>query len=579
MILASCVSLAVWTPFPETVADEDVAGLQEQTEYLFTHPLDLNKAGREELGSIPWLNPLLADRIVRFRDSAGAFLDVAQLGLVPGVSPELLRVVVPMLVVSRAKPAGLNGSLLMRVGTDSVAGGAGRSGWFGRAQVVRGSWLGVALAEKDRGEPASIDWLGLGLQYWDGVFGAVIGNYTCGVGLGIVHSGPHRSPVEQAGSRATGPTGLRTLRSAAETRALRGLGFELRRKGWHASVFGSQRMLDARLNPDGTVARLRLDGLHDDSAARAERDLVAELAAGVMLGKRLGQASVSGQLGLAAFDREFAPADSSNSFHGRQVVTGGVSGNLVTGGYRLGTELAGSSGGGIAGGLELDGSWQGLSAGLAVTGYSARFSAPHGRWRTLTNRRDRLNARVGLGYDSGGFSASLSGRTYRDYDEDSLPANVELRLVQVVEWFRAELRLGWQFRQVNQRQRNAHVELTCRSSSVDAVSLVVEDRYPEDRSGRGVLLGMAGYRRAGPVRLAAAVARVMTSGKGARMYWSEPGVMRIGQHYTTSRPGWRLGTSAAVLFGGGVEIAAKLGTTIEDAVTFDCAGQLRLGLN
>ncbi|HEX7118245.1 MAG TPA: helix-hairpin-helix domain-containing protein [Longimicrobiales bacterium] len=61
--------------------------------------LDLNRATAAELESLPGLGPALAARIVAYRDSVGAFADVAELVRVRGIGPATLERLRPRLRV------------------------------------------------------------------------------------------------------------------------------------------------------------------------------------------------------------------------------------------------------------------------------------------------------------------------------------------------------------------------------------------------------------------------------------------------------------------------------------------------
>jgi competence protein ComEA len=62
-------------------------------------PLDLNAATAADLETLPRVGPVLAERIVAFRDGQGGFSSVEELDAVPGVGPAVLEAVLPLVTV------------------------------------------------------------------------------------------------------------------------------------------------------------------------------------------------------------------------------------------------------------------------------------------------------------------------------------------------------------------------------------------------------------------------------------------------------------------------------------------------
>lgn len=62
-------------------------------------PLDLNTATAAELEALPRVGPVLAGRIVEFRDQHGGFTAAADLDAVPGIGPALLEALLPLVTV------------------------------------------------------------------------------------------------------------------------------------------------------------------------------------------------------------------------------------------------------------------------------------------------------------------------------------------------------------------------------------------------------------------------------------------------------------------------------------------------
>jgi competence protein ComEA len=68
-------------------------------------PVDLNRAGAQDLESLPGIGPVLARRILEQRQRVGAFHRVEELLAVRGVGPRLLSRLEPLISVSAATPA------------------------------------------------------------------------------------------------------------------------------------------------------------------------------------------------------------------------------------------------------------------------------------------------------------------------------------------------------------------------------------------------------------------------------------------------------------------------------------------
>lgn len=61
--------------------------------------VDVNRATEAELMALPNLGPATAGKIVKYREQNGPFVDVNQLLRVPGIGPETLRSLRPMLII------------------------------------------------------------------------------------------------------------------------------------------------------------------------------------------------------------------------------------------------------------------------------------------------------------------------------------------------------------------------------------------------------------------------------------------------------------------------------------------------
>lgn len=83
-------------PAPGAPGPAAPAGAEEDTVHA---PLDLNTATAAELEQLPRVGPVLAERIVAFRDAHGGFGAVADLDAVEGIGPALMAALTPLVTV------------------------------------------------------------------------------------------------------------------------------------------------------------------------------------------------------------------------------------------------------------------------------------------------------------------------------------------------------------------------------------------------------------------------------------------------------------------------------------------------
>jgi hypothetical protein len=560
--------------FPESPTTEDDAAMQEQVEQLLERRIDINLASAGELLAVPWLSPILAYRIVALRDSVGRFGSVEQLRQVPGMTAEAFEALWPFLRISGRRQTW-TGSLVSRAGTDSVQSGNAGLRVFNRLELQSNRVRVAALAEKDRGESSVFDFLSAGAEFRLSRTRFTLGDYTAGFGQGLVLSAPQwRSSLQDGTDRANRT--VRPLSSAVEGSYLRGGAVAATAGRWNVCVLGSYAGRDARLNEDGTVNRLVGSGTHDDSVSLAGRNAVHEATAGLDAGYEGERAGVGLSAAYSRYDRAFAPSDSGSSFSGDQLLLAGVNAECRAGHYELGAEVAGSSGAGLAGSFEMTGDWSDFDSRVALRGRQARFFAPHGRWSSLANTKDRLDASGRIRWHHAGSSVSLSGNTYRDFEFDSVPARLELRLGQELGRLDLALSLGIRYRVDQERYRTARGEIGARAGRATNVRLVMSDVYPVRNDSRGMMAAILLTQGFGPAELGLAAARIVIDGSGMSVYLHEPGAGRIGASFSTGVSCWRLSAGCGVRIGRWLRLGLKAGCAWRPKPVLDGAAQLEL---
>jgi hypothetical protein len=360
-----------------------------------------------------------------------------------------------------------------------------------------------------------------------------------------------------------------------ETRCLRGAGSEFGLGPARATAAVSSAQRDADVREDGSVARFGSGGVHDDSAALARKGQVTEwlgaLAARFnMPGWECGACAVASR-----FSRPVAPADSDYAFTGQNLVVAGVYAGAPVGPYRVCGELAGSIPGGGAAAAGIDGAWQDLDVSATVRWRSDRYFAPHGRWMSLGTRHRRLDASGRLRYRFAPVAVGLSGSTYRDMDEESLPGRLEAVVEQKAGPLGLELRAGQRYDGPAAALSTAR--FTARLQPAQEYSMLASVAYEAEpgEGSAGMVVGVRATGGAGAVRFGVSGARFHIPFGGVRMSWSEPAAGRTGHAFSADSSLWRLAAMVAVDVGFG-RIAVSVGQALLDGAGPEVSGQLEV---
>ena len=100
----------------EDLTEENGVDVWERLEDLKTDPVSLNRATAGDLLLIPWIDSILAGRIIRFRETRGKFTKLSQLKKVEGMNEFLYREIVPCVKIEPEN------KFLARIDTRRVAG-------------------------------------------------------------------------------------------------------------------------------------------------------------------------------------------------------------------------------------------------------------------------------------------------------------------------------------------------------------------------------------------------------------------------------------------------------------------------
>ncbi len=87
---------------PQPIQLEDVAILIPK--FVEVEPIDINRAGLDELETLPGIGPALAARIIAYRNEHGPFQSVEALKNVSGIGPQTVADLLDEAVVEQTHP-------------------------------------------------------------------------------------------------------------------------------------------------------------------------------------------------------------------------------------------------------------------------------------------------------------------------------------------------------------------------------------------------------------------------------------------------------------------------------------------
>ncbi len=405
----------------ETGDPEELAELLEE---LRAQPLDLNTASADELALLPALTPLLALRIVAYRDSAGAFGSLPELRAVSGISAEVYEAVRPYLRIgppldvparrasrfprfpTAAEWRDVRGQAVQRYARrleeargfaeGRYAGSPDRLYTRLTLSAARRVRFNVTL-EKDPGE--AFRWRpGTGTYGYDYVSAyasaekigrvrqLVVGDFTASFGQGLVlwrSTALGKSREATRGLSRFG-SGLRPYGSTDENRFFRGVAATvLATPALSLSAFYSRRTLDATtLDADtGGVSSLGTSGLHRLDAEIARKDALGQQVAGAAAEYRHDSFRVGAAWVETRFDQPVVPRsapDARFAFRGTEARAASLFGHLRAGSALFFGEMARAEGATAAvGGVEYNWGRTGEAVVLARS-YPRHFVSLHG---------------------------------------------------------------------------------------------------------------------------------------------------------------------------------------------------------
>ena len=373
---------------PQVVEDfaESVDEFSESSEFLDQladlrkRPVDLNLASVDELMRLPWLTPVMAEEVIRYRDARGGIQDISELESLLGFDSALVERVAEFVLVRPAKKvqktAVIEARSRLKLPPQSQSEYLGdRNKLYTRVGISLPDRYAVGLLfEKDSYEKSYTDFISYFIQLSDlGVLRrAAVGYYDLEFAEGLIFS-PSDFSIKSQGTIKNGNRGILRARSSDENRSFLGTALTLDLGKTSLSGFFSARSLDANLNTDGEVPSLYESGLHRNETELEKKDVVTER----LFGGRLEIRRESTGTGLTFVKSKYSKTFNTPDFSGSEYTLIGIDleGRLRRARFFGDAALSHPGGKAVLLGGKL--SAHRFSTGLLLRHYEDSFWSPH----------------------------------------------------------------------------------------------------------------------------------------------------------------------------------------------------------
>lgn len=333
-------------PLDELLQQEEINleddALLLQWENSSRQRINLNQADAEQLENIPGLSAFCIQQLLLYRHLFGELLHIYELQAIPGWSPELIRFVLPFVLVEESWKAQMtrekqwrNGerSLLFRTGIRIRKGEERMKQPFTSMIRYRYAYrdrlqYGI-VADKDIGEPFFGPVQKTGFDFYSAHFfirkpgrvsAIAIGDYTINMGQGLIQW--QRMAFGKSADIATvkrQSAVLSPYQSAGEFRFFRGFAMQLKQRQWELTAFVSHRRLSASVQEDSTgnllsFSSFRTSGIHQTASEQNGKNRIGQRSAGVVVRYDMPRVRISLNTIAHRFSALLIPADRPDNY-------------------------------------------------------------------------------------------------------------------------------------------------------------------------------------------------------------------------------------------------------------------------
>lgn len=361
--------LLQWAPV--LAEEQNYEEIYENLYSLYQHPLDLNRADREDLSALFFLNERQVTELLEHRRKLGAYLSLYELQALESFTLEEIRGLIPFVVVhpgfGNLRPTSIfkraaDHYLVLRADrsleeargfTEGKYAGS-RQRYYTRYRLSRSQDFSVGfISEKDPGEKNFLDYTALHVQLQNkGKFRNIVaGDYLVQWGQGLIFSAGYAAGKggEPVYTTRRSNLGIKPYNSLVENGGFRGVAVTYGPGNWEITGIVSRKRKDATVSEEEEFSSLLAAGMHRTAGEIAGKKAVTEQNFGGNVLYKYGPVRVGFSVLKTHFDLDFRKRDlpyNRYEFRGRDNMILGPNLSVSRHNFTFFAEAARSSSGG-----------------------------------------------------------------------------------------------------------------------------------------------------------------------------------------------------------------------------------------
>lgn len=327
--------LLEWAPV--ATEEQNYEELYENLYSLYQNPLDLNRAEREDLSVLFFLNEGQISELLEHRQKFGRYLSLYELQALESLTLDDVRRLIPFVTVHEGFGDLRPGSIFKRAAdhylviradmtlerprgfTEGKYAGS-RQRWYTRYRLSRSKDFSVGfISEKDPGEKNFLDYTAFHLQLQNkgSLRNLVVGDFLLQFGQGLVFSAGYAAGKggEPVYTTRRSNLGAKPYNSLIENGSFRGLAVTYGVGKLEVTAMASRKRRDASVSEEEEFSSLLTAGMHRTEKEIAGRKAVTEQNYGGNVSYKLDHIRLGLSVLHTRYDRDFRKRDLLYNFY------------------------------------------------------------------------------------------------------------------------------------------------------------------------------------------------------------------------------------------------------------------------